>query len=130
MEHWNKMGYVIITKIIDEILSLTILSLISMAKLMTSFNILTDLLSDARLFLLTNKTTSSLAHFALLVWYGQLCNKFWLEAHSTHWKSFFLAISHLKIYPSVHLNTSKAQRHCNQKEKFIKSLFAFVILMF
>ena len=39
----------------------------------------------------------------------------------------FIFVSHLKIHPAVHLNTSKARRHCNQKEKFIKS---FVIPMF
>ena len=36
--------------------------------------------------------------------------------------NFIFVISHLKIHPAVHLNTSKAQ-----KGRFIKS---FVILMF
>ena len=44
--------------------------------------------------------------------------------------NFIFVILHLKIHPAVHLNTSKAQRHCGQKEKFIESLLAFIILMF
>ena len=31
-------------------------------------------------------------------------------------------VLHLKILPAIHLNTSKAQRHYSQKEKFFKSL--------
>ena len=38
-------------------------------------------------------------------------------------------VLHLKIHPAIHLNTLKAQRHYSQKEKFIKSLLAFVILV-
>ena len=37
-------------------------------------------------------------------------------------------VLHLKIHPAIHLNTSKAQRHYSQKEKFFKSLLAFVIM--
>ena len=44
----------------------------------------------------------------------------------------FIFVSHLKIHPAVHLNTSKAVKkkscHCSQKEKFIKSLLAIVFL--
>ena len=43
--------------------------------------------------------------------------------------NFIFVVSLLKIDSSVHLNTSKAQRHCVQKEKFIKNLLAFVILV-
>ena len=32
-------------------------------------------------------------------------------------------------HPAVYLNTSKALTFCSQKDKFIKSLLAFVILM-
>ena len=44
--------------------------------------------------------------------------------------NFIFVVSHLKAHPAVHLNTSKAQRHCSQKERFMKRLLAFVILMF
>ena len=45
--------------------------------------------------------------------------------------NFIFGISHLKIHLIFfHLNTSKAQRHFNQKEKFIKTLLAFVINLF
>ena len=42
--------------------------------------------------------------------------------------NLIFVISHLKIHPAVHLNTSKSPTSCSQKEKFIKSLLAFVIL--
>ena len=32
----------------------------------------------------------------------------------------FIFVSYLKIHPAVHLNTSKARRHCSQKEKRTK----------
>ena len=41
--------------------------------------------------------------------------------------NFIFIISQLKTHPAVHLNTLKA--HCNQKEKFIESLLAFVSLI-
>ena len=44
--------------------------------------------------------------------------------------NFIFVVPHLKIHPAVYLNTSKALSHCSQKEKFIKSLLAFIILTF
>ena len=44
--------------------------------------------------------------------------------------NFIFVVSYSKIHPAVHLNTLKARRHCCQKEKFIESLLACVILMF
>ena len=35
--------------------------------------------------------------------------------------NFIFAVSHLKIRPAVHLNTSKPLTFRSQKEKFIKS---------
>ena len=43
--------------------------------------------------------------------------------------NFIFVVSQLKIHPAVHLDTL-LWRHSSQKEKFIKSLQAFVILMF
>ena len=44
--------------------------------------------------------------------------------------NFIFIFSCQIIRPAVHLNTTKAQRHCSQKEKFVKYLLAFVILIF
>ena len=44
--------------------------------------------------------------------------------------NFIFVVLYLKMQPTVHLSTSKAQRHCSQKEKFIQGLLAFVIHMF
>ena len=44
--------------------------------------------------------------------------------------NFFFVVSHSKIHSGVHLNTSKALTCSSQKEKFVKILLAFVILMF
>ena len=35
--------------------------------------------------------------------------------------NFIFVVSHLKIHPAVHLNTSKALTPCSHKEKFIKA---------
>ena len=43
--------------------------------------------------------------------------------------NFIFVVSHLKAHPAVYLNTSKALTFCSQKDKFIKSLLAFGILM-
>ena len=44
--------------------------------------------------------------------------------------NFIFVVSHLKMYPAVHLNTLKAlMLFYRQKEKF-KSLLAFTTLMF
>ena len=53
-----------------------------------------------------------------------------LKNHFTMYLANLIFVSHLKIHPAVHLNTSKARRHCSQKEKRIKSLLAFVVLKF
>ena len=44
--------------------------------------------------------------------------------------NFIFVVSYLKIYPAIHLNTSKGLTSLHSKEKFIKSLLAFVSLMF
>ena len=44
--------------------------------------------------------------------------------------NFIFVALHLKLHPAVHLNTLKLWCHCSRKEKFIKSLLAFVILIF
>ena len=44
--------------------------------------------------------------------------------------NFSFVVSHLKIQRAVNLNTLKALTFCSQKEKFIKNLPAFFILMF
>ena len=47
--------------------------------------------------------------------------------------NFIFVVPHLKIHPAVYLNTSKALTSLSkrrQKEKFIKSLLAFIILTF
>ena len=44
--------------------------------------------------------------------------------------NFVFVVSHLKILPAVHLNTLKALTSLQSKKKFLKSLRAFVILMF
>ena len=45
--------------------------------------------------------------------------------------NFIFVVSHLKINPAIHLNSSKALTSSSQKKQFIvKSLLAFVFLMF
>ena len=43
---------------------------------------------------------------------------------------FNFSISHIKKPPAVHLNTSKALMPLQSKEKLIKILLAFIILIF
>ena len=44
--------------------------------------------------------------------------------------NFISVASHLEIHPAVHLNTSKALIPLQSKRKFVKSLLAFVFLIF
>ena len=44
--------------------------------------------------------------------------------------NFSFVVSHLKIQRAINLNTLKALTFCSQKEKFIKNIPAFFILMF
>ena len=44
--------------------------------------------------------------------------------------NLIFVVSHLKIHPAIHLNSSKVLTWLYQKEKFIKSLLAFAIPMF